>query len=133
MVQLKHMPKVQDGKLSLTELLQKLASDGKNVAESEIALARAEIGLMSRDYLKGVVIAAISFASAFVSLFIIAQAVAFYLERIIDDQALAFLVVAGTMIILTVLLAAWAKSLFNFKHQPVGSVMKWLIGSKVAK
>jgi Putative Actinobacterial Holin-X, holin superfamily III len=133
MVQLKHMPKVRDGRLSLTELLQKLASDGKNVAESEMALARAEIGVMSREYLKGIVLAAISFASAFVTLFILAQTVALYLERIIDDQALAFLLVTGAMIILTVLLAVWAKSLFTLRHQPVGSVMKWLIGSKVAK
>ena len=124
------MPTHRASHESLSELLKKLATEGWDVAQAELDLARAEAVGASKLYVMGGVICLACLVMAIATVVMLAQAVALSLEPYFNNPTSAYLITGLAMSILTVFLGWLGVTLLTRKYQPVGTIFKWLTGRR---
>ena len=124
------MPTHRATQESLSGLLKKLATEGWDVAQAELDLARAEAVGATKLYVMGGVICLACFVMAIATVVMFAQAVALGLERYFNNPTNAYLITGLAMSILTVFLGWLGVTLLTRKYQPVGTIFKWLTGQR---
>ena len=115
-------------KPAFPELFRELAGDGKRWADAELALAKAEAGVLLRGYAAGLVVALLSFAGLIAGIVILAQACVIALVPYVDSQILAGVTVGIVLLGAVVLLALIAQHLLTRKTPPKGLIFRWLAG-----
>lgn len=115
-------------KPAFSELFRELAGDGARWADAELALAKAEAGVLLRGYAAGLVVVLLSFAALIAAIVILAQASVIALMPYVNDQALAGVAVGLILLGGVVLLALTARHLLTRKTQPMGLIFRWLAG-----
>ncbi len=110
---------------SFPQLIKQLADDGARVAESELALARSEIGDVIRSYILGIALGAAGIAVMTVAVAILAHAAAIALTSFVASAAYAYLSVGLILAAITFGLLYAAKRSILKKHEPVGLIFKW--------
>lgn len=119
------MPHSSGLRNSFPQLIKQLASDGARVAESELALARAEIGGVLRDYMLGMAIAAASLAALIVATGLLAHSAALALMPYVGSAALAYLSAGLILTLISFALSIVAKRAIFRKRTPVSLICKW--------
>lgn len=117
---------------SLSGLLKKLATEGWDVAQAELDLARAEAVGASKLYALSAVICLACLVMAIATLVIFAQAVALVAEPYFNSLPKAYLITGLAMSALTAFLGWLGATLFTRKYQPVGTIFKWLTGQRTS-
>ncbi len=125
------MPTPRSAHESLSGLLKKLATEGWDVAQAELDLARAEAVGASKLYVMSGVICLACLVMAIVTLLMFAQAAALGLEPYFNSLTQAYLITGLAMSALTALLGWLGVTLFTRKYQPVGTIFKWLTGQRL--
>jgi len=115
-------------KPAFPELFKELAGDGKRWADAELALAKAEAGVLLRGYAAGLVVALLSFAALISAVVILAQACVIALTPYVNNQILAGLTVGLILLGVVMLLALTARHLLARKTSPTGLIFRWLAG-----
>ncbi len=110
-------------------LVRELASDGALWADAELALARAEAGVLLRRYVAGLAVGSVAFAAMIAALVILAQAGVAALLPYVSGQASANLIVGGLLLGLVLLLVFAANYLLTRKIRPVSLIFRWLAGT----
>ena len=121
-------PRATHEGMSLVGLFKKLASEGLEVAQAELDLARAEAVGVTKLYAAGVVICLAGFVLAIATVVMLSQAVALGLEPYFSSLAKAYLTTSLAMLILTIFLTWLGVNFLKHKYQPVGIIFKWLAG-----
>ena len=120
-------------KASFPGLFKELASDGALWADAELALARAEAGVLLRRYAAGLAVGLVAFAAMITAMMILAQAGAAALLPYVSGQAAANLIVGVLLLGLVLLLAFAANYLLTRKIRPVSLIFRWLAGTDAQK
>ena len=119
------MPLSNGLRASFPHLIKQLANDGARVAESELALARSEIGDVVRSYILGIALGAAGIAVMTVAVAILAHATAIALAPYMASAAYAYFSVGLILAVITFGLLFAAKRSIMKKHEPVGLIFKW--------
>lgn len=114
-------------------LVKELASDGALWADAELALARAEAGVLLRRYVAGLAVGAVAFAAMIAAMMILAQAGVAALLPYVSGQASANLIVGVVLLGLVLLLVFAANYLLTRKMRPVSLIFRWLAGTDAQK
>ena len=114
-------------------LVKELASDGALWADAELALARAEAGVLLRRYVAGLAVGLVAFAAMIAAMVILAQAGVEALLPYVNGQASANLIVGGVLLGLVLLLAFATNYLLTRKIRPVSLIFRWLAGADAQK
>lgn len=102
---LKHSDESHEGERpEIRALLERLTADGREWADAELALARAELGELKRQAIKAIVFALLGFAAVFCTLVVLSQAGIAFLTPYVDGVGVAALIV-GVVLLLFVLLS----------------------------
>lgn len=120
-------------KATLPRLFKELASDGALWADAELALARAEAGVLLRRYVAGLAVGSVAFAAMIAAMVIMAQAGVAALLPYVNSQASANLIVGVVLLGLVLLLAFAANYLLTRKIRPVSLILRWLAGTDAQK
>ncbi len=118
---------------SFPQLIKQLANDGARVAESELALARSEIGDVVRSYIYGIALGVAGIAVMTVAVAILAHAAAMALTPYLANAAYAYLSVGLILALITFGLLFAAKRSILKKHEPVGLIFKWFSDASKAQ
>ena len=114
-------------------LVKELASDGALWADAELALARAEAGVLLRRYVAGFAVGSMAFAAMIAAVIILAQAGVEALLPYVNSQASANLIVGAMLLGLVLLLVFAANYLLTRKMRPVSLIFRWLAGTDAQK
>lgn len=109
----------------LPHLISLLAEDGARAAEAELALSRAELATIIRRYMLGIAAGIASVGALMLTLALLAQASAIAMIPYVGNAALAYLIVAIVLAVITVSLILIAKNYLMKKHEPIGLIFKW--------
>lgn len=115
-------------KPAVAELFKDLAGDGVRWADAEIALAKAEAGILLRGYVTGLVVAIVCLSIMIVALVILAQAGAMALMPYFNSELVANATVGLVLMGVVVVLAFTACHLLARKTPPTGLIFRWLAG-----
>jgi hypothetical protein len=115
-------------KSAFPELFNELMGNGKRWVDAELALVKAEAGVLLRGYMSGLVVALLSFAALISAIVILAQACVVALKPYLDSQILAGVIVGLILLGVAMLLAFTARYLLIRKTQPTGMIFRWLAG-----
>ena len=130
------MPKVSAEQLGypaskslFSGLFKELAGDGARWADAELALTRAEAGVLLQRYLAGLAVASIAIAAFVAAMVILAQACVVALLPYVYDEVSANLIVGFSLIGLVMVLALTARHLLTSKTRPMSLIFRWLAGA----
>jgi ABC-type siderophore export system fused ATPase/permease subunit len=127
------MPKTYEHPQALPQLFRQLADDGARVAETELALARAEAAAMVRGYVTAIAVALLCLVFAIATLIVMAQAGIIALIPYVSNPAYAYLSVGLFLTAVAIVLALISGNLLSRRHYPVGLIFKWLMGEGPVK
>jgi ABC-type Na+ efflux pump permease subunit len=116
-------------KATLPGLFKELASDGALWADAELALARAEAGVLLRRYAMVLALGCVAFAAMIAAILILAQAGVAALLPYVNGQASANLIVGVVLLGFVLLMAFAANYLLARKIHPVSRIFRWLAGT----
>jgi Putative Actinobacterial Holin-X, holin superfamily III len=122
------MPKRDEFQKELPLLIKQLAGDGARVAEAELSLARAEAAIIARRYVIGMAVGTCGIATAITALVILAQAFAIALAPFMTNPAYAYFSIGLVMLAITIILSLISAHLFARKHEPIGTILTWVMG-----
>ncbi|MGB8314382.1 MAG: phage holin family protein [Aestuariivirga sp.] len=120
-------------RLAFPEFLTELGSSGVRWAEAEVALARAEAGVMFRSYLTGLLVALLGIATFIVALVILAQTCVAALAPYMGSQILAGLTIGLILLVIFGALLMLARYFLTRKTPPTGLIFHWLSGTARGK
>lgn len=101
---LKHSDEVHEGERpEIRALLARLSADGREWAEAELALARAELGELKRQAIRVIASALLGLAAVFCALAVLSQAGIAFLTPYVDGAGVAALIVGIALILLVIL------------------------------
>ena len=130
------MPKVSAEQLGypaskslFSGLFKELAGDGARWADAELALTRAEAGVLLQRYMAGLAVASMAIAVIVAAAVILAQACVIALLPYVNDQVSANLIVGFTLIGLVMVLALTARHLLASKTRPMSLIFRWFAGA----
>jgi hypothetical protein len=115
-------------KPAFPELFKELAGDGARWADAELALARAEAGVLLRGYAAGLVVAVLCLSVMIAALVILAQASVIALMPYVNGAFSANVIVGLILVGFVLALALTARHLLARKTQPMGLIFRWLAG-----
>ena len=124
-------PRVADERESLAGLLKRLATDGIELVQAELSLARAEAIGISRSFILAGATILTCFIFLIATVMMLAEAAALGLQPYFSSAPLAYLTVALVMLILTILSGWLGVKLITRQYQPVGTIFKWVTGRKL--
>ena len=110
------------------ELFRELAGDGARWADAEIALAKAEAGVLLRGYMAGLVVATVCFSVLIAALVILAQASVIALIPYVNGAFSANVTVGLILMGFFLALAFTARHLLMRETRPVSLIFRWLAG-----
>ena len=132
------MPRASDERLEypapksgFSGLFKELADDGARWADAELALTRAEAGVLLRRYIAGFAVASVAFAAVIAAIVILAQACVIALLPYVSGQISANAIVGLILVGLVMLLALTARHLLTRKTPPLSLIFRWLAGADV--
>ena len=111
------------------ELFKELAGDGARWADAEIALAKAEAGILLRGYMAGLVVAVVCCSVLIAALVILAQASVIALIPYVNDALSANLAVGLILVGFFLALAFTARHLLMRETRPMSLIFRWLAGA----
>jgi uncharacterized membrane protein len=134
------MPKASSERLqdtatgsALPNLVRELAVDGLRWADAEIALAKAEAGVLLRSYITGLAVALAGFATFIAAVVILAQSGVIALTPYLSSESLAGLVIGLVLLAVVIVLAILARHLLTQKPPATGLIFQWLTGTAPQK
>jgi predicted phage tail protein len=101
------------GPSSIQALLGDVVRETSDLARKEIALFRAEMASNIRSLVIGLACMAASAVFAVVALLVLIDAFVKWLATIVGSEWLAALIVGGTLVVLAVGMALWARSVLS--------------------
>ena len=116
-------------KPAFPELFRELAGDGARWADAEIALAKAEAGVLLRGYMAGLVVAIVCLSVLIAALVILAQASVIALIPYVNGALSANVTVGLILIGFFLALAFTARHLLMRETRPVSLIFRWLAGA----
>ena len=116
-------------RLAFPEFFAELGSSGIRWAEAEVALARAEAGVLFRGYLTGLLVALLGIATFIVALVILAQTCVGALAPYMSSQILAGLTIGFILLVIFGVLLMLARYFLTRKTPPTGLIFDWLAGT----
>lgn len=90
------------GRPEISALFERLSSDGRDWAEAELALARAELGELRNQAMRAALFAAMGFAAVFCAMSALSQAGIALLTPHVSSEGVAALIVFVALVLLVI-------------------------------
>ncbi|WP_421696062.1 phage holin family protein [Aestuariivirga sp.] len=114
------------GRPGISELFERLGADGRDWAEAELALARAELGELKSQAMRAAVFASIAFAATFCAMVALTQAGIAVLTPLLGSEALAALIVGIVLVLLVIASAFSLMRCFSWRTESI--FFRWFGG-----